>query len=471
MERGEPGTFGQPTWRQPLCPPPVGACYLVPMIRADSDKALIRAIGVWGLSAAIFNTTVGGGIFRLPAAVAGLIGPAAPIAYLVCAITMGLIVLCFAEAGSRVSMTGGPYAYVEVVFGPYAGYMAGVLLWMLGTTAVASVASAFAASLATLVPAMGSPFARAGVLAAVFAFLAAVNVTGVKRGTRLVTIVAVAKLLPLLVLVAVGALAIKGPNLAIPAFPSGATLARTAIVLIFAFTGVESALVPAGEVKDPSRTVPRAIAIAMIGVTLLYLAVHTVAQGVMGSDLLAQQKSAPLAGVAEQVMGSPGRLLLLVGACISMFGYVSGMTLAVPRALFAFARDGFLPKVIGRVHPEYKTPHVAIIVQSAIVCALSIANEFEALAVLANLSALLLYAACALANIPLRRRGIQDAGATPFSLPGGPLIPLLSCAVIAWLCTSITLEEWVKVGATLAIASVLFVVTRRRSPGTVAEAA
>ena len=440
------------------------------MSRADSDKALIRAIGVWGLAAAIFNTTVGGGIFRLPAAVAGLMGPAAPIAYLVCAITMGLIVLCFAEAGSRVSMTGGPYAYVEVVFGPYAGYMAGVLLWMLGTTAVASVASAFAASTAALVPALGTPLARAMLLASAFAFLAAVNVTGVKRGNRMNTIVAVAKLLPLLVLVGVGALSIKASNLAIPALPTGASLARTAIVLIFAFTGVESALVPSGEVSNPSRTVPRAIAIAMIGVTCLYLAVHLVSQGVMGSAVLAQQKAAPLAGVAEMVMGSPGRLLLLVGACISMFGYMSGMTLAVPRALFAFARDGFLPKVVGRVHPVFKTPHVAIVLQSSIVCALAIANEFEALAVLANLSALLLYAGCALANIPLRRRGIQDEGATPFSLPGGPLVPLLSCAVIAWLCTSITLEEWVKVGGTLAIATVLFLLTPKRPPATVPAA-
>ena len=432
------------------------------MNRADSDKTLIRAIGVWGLSAAIFNTTVGGGIFRLPAAVAGLIGPAAPIAYVVCAVTMGLIVLCFAEAGSRVSMTGGPYAYVEVVFGPYAGFIAGVLLWMLGTSAVASVASAFAASMGVLVPAFASPLARAALLAVAFASLAAINVTGVRHGARVVTVLAVAKLLPLLVLVAVGALFIKSDNLAIPAFPEGSTLARTAIVLIFAFTGVESALVPSGEVKNPSRTVPRAIAIAMIGITVLYLAVHAVAQGVLGSDALALQKATPLAAVAESVMGGPGRWLLLVGACISMFGYVSGMTLAVPRALFAFARDGFLPKVVGKVHPEFHTPYIAIIVQSAVVCALAIANEFEALAVLANLSALLLYAGCALANIPLRRRGIQDEGATPFSLPGGPVIPLLACAAIAWLCTSITVDEWLKVGGVLAVASVLFAATRRR---------
>ena len=440
--------------------PHAAARYLMPMLRTDTDRSLIRAIGVWGLAAGIFNTTVGGGIFRLPAAVSGLIGPAAPIVYVVCAIVMGLIVLCFAEAGSRVSLTGGPYAYVEVVFGPYAGFMAGVLLWLLGTTAVASVASAMAAAIGVLVPAFASPVPRALVLVVAFGTLSWVNIRGVKQGARLISAVSVAKLLPLLVLVAVGAFFIEPHNLAIPEMPAAASVARTAIVLIFAFTGVESALVPSGEMKDPARTVPRALAIAMIGVTILYLAVQFVAQGVLGPDL-ANAKAAPLAMAAERIMGSPGRVLLLVGAAISMFGYVSGMTLAVPRALFAFARDGFIPRQLANVHPTFRTPYVAIVVQSMIVCALAIGNEFEALAVLANLSALLLYFACALAGWELRRRGIQDGGARPFSLPGGPLIPILACASIIWLLTSITRQEWTEVGVALLVATVLFFTTMR----------
>src|SRR5437868_8746547 len=105
------------------------------------DSALIRALGVWGLAAAIVNITVGGGIFRLPAAVAGSLGAAAPVAYVICSVAMGLIVLCFAEAGSRVSMTGGLYAYVEVAFGPFIGFLLGVVLWA-GITAALSAISA-----------------------------------------------------------------------------------------------------------------------------------------------------------------------------------------------------------------------------------------------------------------------------------------------------------------------------------------
>ena len=428
-------------------------------MRTESERALVRAIGVVGLAAAIFNTTVGGGIFRLPAAVSGMIGTAAPIVYLICAVTMGLIVLCFAEAGSRVSRTGGPYSYVAVVFGPYAGFMAGVLLWLLGTTAVASVASACAGFIGAFAPALSGPLARAMVLAATFAVLAAVNVTGVRQGSRLITLLSVAKLLPLLVLVGVGTLAITPSNLAMDELPAASSVARAAIVLIFAFAGVESALIPSGEMKDPSRTVPLAIAIAMTGITALYLAIHLVAQGVLG-PALADAKAAPLALVAERLMGAPGRTMLLLGAIVSTLGYLSGMTLAVPRALFALARDGFLPKAIAKIHPRFRTPHVAIVVQAALVCALAIGNEFEALAVLANLSALLLYLACAIAGYLLKRRGIQDGNAKPFSLPGGPTVHVLTCAVIVWLLTSITLDEWTKVGLTLAVASVIFAFTQ-----------
>ncbi|MHB8839299.1 MAG: APC family permease [Gemmatimonadaceae bacterium] len=429
----------------------------------DADRGLTRAIGVLGLSAAIFNTTVGGGIFRLPGVVTELMGASAPWVYVICALAIGLVVLTFAEAGSRVSMTGGPYAYVELVFGPYAGFMSGVLLWLLGTTALASVSSAYAGFIGALVPALGTPLPRALVLAVTFTLLAAVNVRGVKQGTQLITAVSVAKLLPLLVLVAVGALAISPAHLVAESAPAAATFARTATVLFFAFMGIESALVPSGEVKDPSRTVPRAIAVAMIGVTALYISIQVVAQGVLGVEALAAAKTAPLAAVAERLMGSPGRLLLLIGAAISTFGYMSGMTLAMPRALYAFGRDGFLPRQMAAIHPNFHTPWLAIVLQSVIVCALAVVNEFEALAVLANLSALLLYAICAVAAWELRRRRIQNEGTTPFNLPLGPTVHILTCVIIVWMLTSITMAEWRAVGSVLVMATVLFFFRRKQA--------
>lgn len=370
---------------------------------------------------------------------------------------MGCVVLCFAEAGSRITLTGGPYAYVEAVFGRYVGFLAGVLLWMLGTTAVAGVSSAFAEGLGAL---FGVANIRVPVIVSMFVLLALINMRGVEQGTKLIMVASIAKLLPLIAFVGIGVFFIQPENIAVHEMPSASSMARAAIVLVFAFSGVETALVPSGEVKDPARTVPRALAIAMIGVTLLYLAVHLVAAGLLG-DRLATSTAAPLAFAAESFLGTPGRLLLLIGASISMFGYVSGMTLAVPRALYRFAEDGLLPRVVGSIHPTWRTPHVAILLQTTLVCTLAVFNSFEALAVISNLAALLLYAGCAAATVVLRRRGVRQEGAMPFAVPGGPIIPFVTIALIAWLLTSITQAEWVVLLITLGVATGFYVVATR----------
>ncbi|HEY0038702.1 MAG TPA: APC family permease [Longimicrobium sp.] len=425
---------------------------------AATEHRLIRALGTWALAASIVNVTVGGGIFRLPAEMARLQGNSALWAYVVCALAMGLIVLCFADAGSRVSLTGGPYAYVETAFGPFVGFLSGVLLWAVGTFALAAVSTVLADSVAALVPALGSTAAKAGVLVVAYTLLAWVNIGGVKQGARLNDVATVAKLLPLLVLVAAGAFAIR-PDYVAATAPDTGGLARACIVLIFAFAGVESALVPSGEVRNPARTVPRAILTAMLGITLLYLALHAVAQGVLGSAALGATAT-PLADAAGRALGPGGRALILVGTAISTFGYVSGMMLAVPRAPFAMARDGFLPRKLASVHPRFHTPHIAIAFQAVITCALAVSSQFILLAVLANLSTLLLYAACCVAAWELRRRGVATGGGTPFRVPAAPVIPWLALAVIGFMLFSVTLTEWAWVIGVLAAAAAIFFITR-----------
>ena len=427
--------------------------------RASTERSLVRAIGTWALAAGVINVTVGGGIFRLPADVANALGAAAPLAYIVCAIAMGLIVLCFAEAGSRVSLTGGPYAYVELAFGPYVGFLTGVLIWLLGTTAVAAVSTVFATNAAKLFPVFEQPAMRALLLIASFGTVAAVNIMGVKQGSRLNGIATIAKLLPLLLLVITGALVIEPANLVIADAPAASDVTRASIVLIFAFSGIESALVPSGEVKDPARTVPRAVFAAMLTITLLYIAIQFVAQGVLGPALATS--TTPLADAAGVVLGPWGRVMLLAAVVVSTFGYLSGMTLAIPRALYAFGRDGYLPAAIASVHPRFRTPHVSIAIQSALACSLAITSAFGPLAIISNVAALLVYFGCSVAAWQLRRRNVQ-AGGIPFRVPGASVVPILSCAMIIGLLSSITLSEWGVLVLVLAVASALFVMTRRR---------
>jgi len=419
-----------------------------------ADGSLVRTLGVWGLAASIVNVTIGGGIFRLPASVAGILGTAAPLAYLVCAVAMGLIVLCFAEAGSRVSLTGGLYAYIEIGLGPLAGFICGALLWAGMTFALSAVSSFLADALAALFP----PIARVRgvVIAAVLTALALLNIAGLRGASRFNAAMTVAKLLPLLILIVVGLGALRAENVQFHPAPSS-SVARASILLMFAFLGVESALVPSGEVVDPSRTVPRAIFLAMVAVSAIYILVQIVAEGVLGSSLAGQQT--PLAAAAEATMGAAGRQLILIGSIISMFGYVGGMTLAAPRALYAFGRDGFLPRSVAAVHPRFHTPHVAIAIQAVVVIALAVTGTFEALAIIANGSILLVYMVACVSVLELRRRNVR-AGGTPFRVPAVAVVPFLAIGVIVWMLTSLERREWEGMGVLVLIAIAIFTITR-----------
>jgi amino acid transporter len=425
-----------------------------------SEAGLVRAIGARQLTASIINVTIGAGIFVLPAVVAAGLGPAAPVAYIVCALLMALIVCCFAAAGSRVSLTGGLYAYVEVAFGPFVGFIAGVLYFFMATFAVASVASAFAASVGVLWPPAATIAGRAIVIIALFAGLAGINVRGVKPGVRLVELITVLKLLPLLALVGAGIWYVNPEYLRWPGMPAASAVGRTAIVLIFAFVGLEIALVPSGEVRDPARTVPRALFSALAITTTLYLLIQGVAQGLLG-PALAQNAAAPLAEAAGRVLGQGGRLLVLGGAMVSMFGYVSGDMLGSPRALFAFARDGVLPEPLSRVHPRFRTPHVAIAVHACIVGTLAVSSSFTQLAILANVAALTLYLMCVTASYELQRRNVRADGAhASFTLPGGPLIPLLAAGVIVWMLSNATRHEFAIEALVIAVAALFYFIRK-----------
>ncbi len=434
-----------------------------PLSAPASERSLVRAIGTWGLAASIVNVTVGGGIFRLPASreVTGLLGAAAPLAYIICGLAMGLIVLCIAEAGSRVSLTGGPYAYVEVTFGRYIGFMVGVMLWLLGATAIPGVAGLFADAAGRLVPWVGTGAGRAGFLAVIFASVALINIIGVKQGTRLNAVLTVAKLAPLLLLLVAGLFAVQPENLRwTEGLPPVGSLSRASVFLIFAFAGVESALVPSGEVRDPARTVPRAVFLAIALVTLLYIGLQVVAQGVLGPSLVGD--ATPLATAAGRVFGPWGVVLLSAGFLISAFGYLSGMMLAVPRALFAFARDGILPRQLAAVHPRFHTPWVAIIVQSLLAWVLAVRSGFEGLAIIANVAAVLVYIGCAAAAWKLRRDDVRQAGGEPFRMPGGALAPVLATVAMLFLLKSVTLQEWSVLAGVILVSSVLFGIAKAR---------
>src|SRR5467141_285705 len=302
------------------------------------DHQLVRGIGIPALTANIVSSTIGAGIFVIPATVARGLGPAAPLAFVCCAVAMVLFVTCFAIAGSRVSLTGGLYAYVEVAFGRYVGFLAGILYFLTALGAVAGVVNVLANSVALVVPFLGGPVMRVMVMLAVYGVLVSINIRGVRQGAGAVTVITVAKLLPLLLFVCVGIFFIHVPNLVWSGWPGSKSLGDAVILLIFAFVGIEVALIPSGEVKNPARTVPRSAYLALVITTVIYIMIQIVGQGTLGADL-ANHPAAPLAESAAKFLGNLGRTILLVGATISAFGFVTSDILSSPRMVFAFGRE------------------------------------------------------------------------------------------------------------------------------------
>ena len=425
------------------------------------EPELRRVIGVRGLAAAIFNITVGAAIFVLPAHMASSLGAAAPLAYLVCAVATTLIALCIAEAGSRVPQSGGPFAYVEAAFGPYVGYLCGVLLWLGITLAMGAVATVFADAVSGLLPGLGGSLPRAVLLIAVYGGLAFVNIRGAALGSHLSGIATIAKVVPLIAFVALGVSHVRAENLAVSAFPPLARLGESGLLLMFAFFGMESALQVSGEVRDAARAVPRAIALAVAGVGVLYIAVQLVAQGILGSALGAPETAkAPLAAAAVQFAGPTGSALILVAMIVSTFGFMTATMLSTPRTLFALAAHGYLPRPVGTVHATHGTPHVAIAIQFVIVCAIAITGTYVKLAIVADVAILLVYLATCLAVVRLRRLA-AGAADNPFAMPAGRVVPWLAAGLIVALLWKASAQAWLLTGGVLAVASLGFLARGR----------
>lgn len=394
---------------------------------STSDEGLVRVMGPGVLGISMINLVVGGGIFTLPGVIAAQLGPAAVVAYVVCAVAVGLIFLCFAEVGTRVTRSGGAYAYVEEAFGPLAGFVTSTLLWVgFNAFSDAAIIVAMVETIALAFPVLGAPLPRAALIIVLLAVLAVINVRGVKPGIRFVVFSTAAKLVPLLLLLVVGIFAIDLTNLRIEQWPTWQSIGSGAVLLFFAFAGGECALNASGEIRSPRRTVPLGIVLGVTGIVSLYVGLQVVAQGVLGAEL-ASNTEAPLAAAATAVFGEWGARLLLVGGVISIYAAVSGDMLGAPRVIFASARDGNLPRVLAAVHPTSKTPHVAVIVFAAVVAGVAISGTFRTLAVMASAALLTVDAGVCLAALALRRaRGIPAEG--EFRMPLGPTIPVVAAA-------------------------------------------
>lgn len=401
-----------------------------------TQEGLKREVGVWGLSANIVNIMVGAGIFVLPAIIAETMGASGVLAYLFCGLLISLVMLCFAEAGSKVTHSGGGYAYVETAFGAYPGFLVAIFLLLASVFADAAVSNALVEILALLFPIFKNPPIRIITLFLLFSGLAILNVIGVKQGIGLVKINTVAKLFPLVLLVSIGWKDVQWINLTWETEPTILKLGEASLILFFAFMGGDAGLTIGGEIKNPQKTVPRAIFIGILFVLILYVMIQLVTQGILGNQL-PSFKEAPLAEAAKIVFGPVGYSLLFIGAGISMFGMLSGSSLNNPRLVFRLSRDGVIPfRRLASIHHLFKTPHLAILVYVGLSFILASIGGFRQLAAIASSSLLLAYFGVSLSVIGLRRKKDLDNGG--FKIPFGYTVPILSAGIILFFLSNLT---------------------------------
>jgi basic amino acid/polyamine antiporter, APA family len=435
----------------------------------SADEGLKREIGVWGLTANSINIIIGAGIFILPVIIAERLGTGSIWAYLVCGILMILIMLCFAEIGTRITRTGGAYSYIEEAFGEYPGFLTtNIFIFGGAVMANAAVANGLADTLSYFIPVFKLNAVRIIFFAFMFSGLAYLNVIGIKQAIMLVKFTTIAKLSPIILIALFGWFYVSPVNLTWASGSSAPDIGEMSLILIFAFVGAETALNVSGEIKNPGKTIPKGIMLSMFIVVILYILIQMTVQGILGQSM-SQFKDAPLAETAKVMIGPAGASVVIIGALFSMFGNLSGMVLNMPRVLFAAARDKVIfPEALGRIHPVFATPHISIISYAALGFIFASVGEFKQLAILSSASYLLIYLGVVLSVIKLKSKKETCTGS--YIVPGGYIIPFISVVSIAWLLTNLPLKELKAMIIFLMLLTLIFfliriVKNRNNSPG------
>jgi basic amino acid/polyamine antiporter, APA family len=401
-----------------------------------SDEKLVRGISRWDLTAIAINTVIGTGIFLLPAKIFGLIGSFSLLAFVVCAVIVGLIVVCFAEVSSRFEATGGMYLYAKEAFGSAVGFEVGWLYWLVRITTFATNCNALLIYLGFFFPSVNSGLWRYFVVSLVVLIISIVNFLGVRQSSIMTNIFTVGKIIPLLIFAAVGMFFIQPANFNFGEIPQYTSFSSAILILIYAFVGFEAAVIPAGETKDPQKNVPFALLTALGFCAVLFIIIQIVAIGTL-PELAKSER--PLADAAGNFMGSFGAAFIAVGALVSVLGNLNGGYLAASRIPFAMAEQKELPQILAKTHARFKTPYVSIILTSIVIFVFTIETSFVSALTIATITRLLVYAATC-ASLPVFRSR-SDAPSAKFTAPFGILASILSLLLIIWLLTQVDYKK------------------------------
>jgi amino acid transporter len=403
------------------------------------------------LVAVTINAIIGAGVFGLPARTFALIGSYSIIAFFVCALVVALIILCFAEVGSRFDTTGGPYLYAREAFGATVGFEVGWLIWLARVTAFAANCNLMINYLGYFWNGATTPTWRAIIIVVFLTALALINVVGVRQSAIVSNAFAIGKLVPILIFIAAGMFFLNPHSFSLGNTPTSADFSKSVLLLVYAFTGFETATVPAGEMRDPQRNLPRALLIAIAIVAVVYILIQIVCVGTLPG---LAQSTRPLADSAALFLGTAGASIISVGAIISISGNLNIVLLGGSRIPFAMSEQNHLPAFMGTLHKRFATPYISILLTSVVMLVLTLQSSFLAALTVSTLARLVTYAATC-ASLPVFRRR-PNTPPPAFRIPGGSFIAVLSLILIAWLLWNSTKEENTAAGIAALVGLLIF---------------
>jgi APA family basic amino acid/polyamine antiporter len=422
----------------------------------SAGSGLARDLGRWDLVALVVNSVIGAGIFGLPSRVYATAGAYSLVAYLAAGLAIGLIVTCFAEVSSRFRDTGGPYLYARVAFGSFAGFEIGWLMWLARIAALAALGNLGVGYVTYFLPALGDETWRAVLLAVAIVALTLVNVMGVRVTATVTNLFTVAKLVPLVLIVAAGLFLVRPDAFAFDNVPDYRAFSQASLLLVFAFTGFEGAVIPAGEMRDPNRHLPFALITSIGLVAALYVLVQAVSIGTV-PDLAAAER--PLAEVGLRALGPIGASLVAAGAIVSITGTMNALMFATPRLLFAMAERRQLPRLFAVTHERWQSPVAAVVLTAAVTLVFSLSSTFLSALTISAIIRLFAYATTAAALPVLRRK--PEAPPAAFRAPAGTLVSVAAVLLSAWLLSNSTVREARLALGAAAVGAIVYLVGQR----------
>jgi len=437
---------------------PTPVCAPGHSLEPATQAGLVRGIGRWSLVGFAINMTVGAGIFGLPSKIYALTGVWSIAAYVVCAALVTLITLCFAEVASRFAETGGPYLYARAAFGPSVAFQVGWLLWVARLTAFAALCNLLISYLSFFWPASASGWTRTVVITLILSVVTAINIIGVREATFVNNLFTIGKLAPLVLFIVAGLFFLK-----LDRFSPGTVavnygdFSTAVLLLIFAYSGFEMAVVPAGETRDPRRNIAFALLAATAVVVLIYVMVQVVCIGTLPA--LANSER-PLVDASSSFLGAAGASFVSLGALISVGGTLNTALLAGPRVLFAMAEQNQLPQFLAATHRRFRTPHIAILLSGAIMLVLTLQGTFMSALTISTVIRLVQYAATCVA-LPVLR--FKNAAPLPrFSAPAGIAVSIVATLLSVWLLSNSPSIDALKTVLAAASGLVIFVLVGKR---------